>query len=357
VGESDRVTAKTGNAGLDAVRVLAAAMVVLCHVGYYIPSVAAQPWIEHLIGLRQGVMLFFVLSGYLLYRPFVRSTVDLRGYAIRRAARILPAYVLALIGISLLTGERNFLDHPLEYLLFLQLYDPSNWQGFLGVGWSLCVEVVFYLTLPLLALLIAGRLRNLMAFGGLLFLIAATSVLFVDPRWGESLPPGVLWCFFPGMAVAIIETRARWLASPLVLLLGLATLIWADVIDPSAWVVLDVRTAIAAFLLVSWAVERRPMLGSAAPVIAAAAAISYAVYLWHVDLIRTLGWPGVPAAVAVAVVSYVVLERPFLLAAAGRTGPLSRLSRQPLSLPRATSSPGPDAQMAGGLAHEGDPGV
>jgi peptidoglycan/LPS O-acetylase OafA/YrhL len=311
-------------------------MVVLCHVGYYIPSVAAQPWIEHLIGLRQGVMLFFVLSGYLLYRPFVRSTVDLGGYAIRRAARILPAYILALIGISLLTGERSFLDHPFTYLLFLQLYDLSNWQGFLGVGWSLCVEVVFYVSLPLLALLIAGRLRNLLAFGALLFLVAATSVLFVDPRWGESLPPGVLWCFFPGMAVAIIETRARWLASPLILLLGSALLLWADVIDPSAWVVLDVRTAIGAFLLVGWAVERQPTLGSAAPLVAAGAAISYAVYLWHVDLIKTLGWPGVPATVAVAVVSYLVLERPVLLAAAGRSVSPLGISGRRISIPAAS---------------------
>src|SRR5437016_2614913 len=45
----------------------------------------------------QGVAIFFVISGFLLYRPFVTARADgrrlrLGGYAARRLARIVPAY-------------------------------------------------------------------------------------------------------------------------------------------------------------------------------------------------------------------------------------------------------------------------
>ena len=104
-------------------------------------------------------MLFFAFSGYLIYRPFVMGDVDLRRYAVHRLRRIVPAYLLALVGVTLLTGDRTFLEQPLTYLLFLQNYDLALWQGFLGVSWTLVLEVLFYLTLPVIAILIARSPR------------------------------------------------------------------------------------------------------------------------------------------------------------------------------------------------------
>lgn len=84
------------DAGLDALRAIAALMVFVHHA--QLPFVS--DWIS---GLSAGVLVFFALSGYLLYRPFVvaRTTgrdVDLAAYAVRRLARIMPAYLVASIG-------------------------------------------------------------------------------------------------------------------------------------------------------------------------------------------------------------------------------------------------------------------
>src|SRR5687768_11287352 len=142
-------TASGRSHALDAVRAVACLMVLVCHVSIHHGD-------ESLDGLKNGVMLFFALSGYLLYRPFVMGDVDLRRYAAHRIARIAPAYVVALVGVTLLTGNRAFVDQPLTYLLFLQNYSTETFQGFLGPSWTLVIEVLFYLTLPLVALMI-GR--------------------------------------------------------------------------------------------------------------------------------------------------------------------------------------------------------
>ncbi len=155
------MTASSRSGVLDAVRAIACVMVVVCHISLYRGD-------GSLLGLKNGVMLFFALSGYLLYRPFVTGTVDLRRYATHRVARILPAYLAALVGVSILTGDMAFVRQPLTYLLFLQNYDPTLWQGFLGVSWTLVLEVLFYLTLPLLAALLGRSPIRLLA-------LAATS--------------------------------------------------------------------------------------------------------------------------------------------------------------------------------------
>src|SRR5205814_2646889 len=59
---------------------------------------------------RVAFVMFFVLSGYLLYRAFARVALEHRepvwtaGYLVRRAARIVPAYYAALIGTLVLVS-------------------------------------------------------------------------------------------------------------------------------------------------------------------------------------------------------------------------------------------------------------
>jgi peptidoglycan/LPS O-acetylase OafA/YrhL len=128
-----------------------------------------------------AIDFFFVISGFVLFLPAVRdgNFGSVRAYFGRRIARIVPAYYVALAGLVLLypaiapAGSNNFWqrDH-LEglgiHVLFLQrelLGDLHGLYGFgstLGFGvngplWSLSIEIIYYLVLPVVAILFLRR--------------------------------------------------------------------------------------------------------------------------------------------------------------------------------------------------------
>jgi acetyltransferase len=103
---------------LDALRGIAALAVVLFHVWAYarpVPGSTLETASDKVLNEgRLGLILFFVLSGFLLYMPWARATLDdrpgpaLGPYALRRAARIVPAYYLAIAGaVVLLWGAAD----------------------------------------------------------------------------------------------------------------------------------------------------------------------------------------------------------------------------------------------------------
>ncbi len=114
-----------------------------------------------------GVSIFFVLSGFLLYRPHVAARRSLgpepRGivdYLRRRALRILPPYWTALTLLAIFPGIVGvFTSDFWRYYGLLQIYWSDTVGGGLVVAWTLCVEVSFYLVLPFWAL-IARRARS-----------------------------------------------------------------------------------------------------------------------------------------------------------------------------------------------------
>jgi peptidoglycan/LPS O-acetylase OafA/YrhL len=113
----------------------------------------------------QGPILFFVISGFLLYRPYVAARAAGRAgprtghYLRRRALRILPAYWLALTALAVFPGIVGvFSGDWWRYYLLLQLYSDDTVAAGIPVAWTLCVEVSFYLVLPIWALALR-RLR------------------------------------------------------------------------------------------------------------------------------------------------------------------------------------------------------
>ncbi len=147
---------------LDVLRALAALGVVATHARYL-----ARPRIDGVFistlwqGGRLTVFLFFAVSGYLIAGPFLRALLDgtelpeLRTYAARRIARIVPAYWVALT-VLLVLGLANtpppvtvlgILDH---YLLIHSQIPPDP-ASIYPVAWTLGVEAMFYLLVPLLA--------------------------------------------------------------------------------------------------------------------------------------------------------------------------------------------------------------
>jgi peptidoglycan/LPS O-acetylase OafA/YrhL len=126
-----------------------------------------------------GVELFFVLSGFLLARPWFVAEVNgtsapsLRYYAGRRIRRIVPAYFISIGVLLALFVPSGYLDpRSVEgrlgvlnlgaHLTFVHHLFPvtaSDFRGLNGVYWTLTMEVLFYLTLPLVIRLFLGALR------------------------------------------------------------------------------------------------------------------------------------------------------------------------------------------------------
>jgi peptidoglycan/LPS O-acetylase OafA/YrhL len=133
----------------------------------------------------------------------------------------------------------------------------------------------------------------------------------VDPRLVTSTYPAMFWSFVPGMLLALRSDDDQRFASPWFLLAGIAMLAVGTF---SPWASVDVPSALGSFFVVAWTLSRRPDLGPFAPLAAAGAAITYSMYLWHVDVIRVFGGGlmSVVVAVAIAGTIYTVIERPIL---------------------------------------------
>ncbi|GAA4759090.1 acyltransferase [Nocardioides endophyticus] len=143
---------------LNAVRAIGAIMVVLTHAAFNTGQIN-QGWVgAALARLDFGVTLFFVLSGFLLSRPWFltvaldRPAPSSRHYLWKRALRILPLYwVVVVIALTLdPANDGAGWQVWLTNLTFTQLYVPELLPSSLTQMWSLCTEVAFYLVLPLL---------------------------------------------------------------------------------------------------------------------------------------------------------------------------------------------------------------
>jgi len=172
-------------AGLDGLRGLAALAVFGVHYNQIVDvDVQIGPFdlYRFLVNGEYGVALFFILSGLLLSQPFWKSILyaadwpDTRAYVIRRLARILPAYYLALTVLILLAGYWRYAQAWTDILLhysFLFNYAEFSIFSINAPFWTLAVEVQFYVLLPLLFLLLRRlSVRNIVIVLVLLSLVA-----------------------------------------------------------------------------------------------------------------------------------------------------------------------------------------
>src|ERR1051326_4768007 len=115
----------------NSLRAIAALSVFAFHAIYQVA--VAEPheriWFRLGVNLDIGVPIFFAISGFLLYRPFLAATVrgeglSVRAYAWRRFLRIVPAYWVALAGLTIWFDfkEVQWLGGVLRYGGFAQVY-------------------------------------------------------------------------------------------------------------------------------------------------------------------------------------------------------------------------------------------
>ncbi|ASW89549.1 acyltransferase family protein [Mycobacterium marseillense] len=224
----DRVASLTG------VRAVAALLVVGTHAAYTTGKYTHGYW--GLVGSRMeiGVPIFFVLSGYLLFRPWVKSAAtggpppSLSRYAWHRVRRIMPAYVITVLFAYVLYHYREAGPNPghswlglARNLTLTQIYCNGYLGKYLHQGltqmWSLAVEGSFYVILPLLAYLLLVVLCRrqwqpklvLGALAGLALLSPAWLVLVHTDHWFPDgarlwLPTYLAW-FLAGMMLTVLQ--------------------------------------------------------------------------------------------------------------------------------------------------------
>lgn len=181
----------------DSLRAIAALAVLATHAAVFAGvQYTASPMRPFAARLEVGVAIFFAISGFLLYRPFVLARV--RGvaapaagpYAWRRFLRIVPAYWVALTVVALWTGLPGVFtaEGVLRFYGIAQAYDASTIGGGLAQAWSLTIEVAFYAFLPLYAFVVARLARG----RGLRADLAGVAVLvLVAAGWKAAVLGGV----------------------------------------------------------------------------------------------------------------------------------------------------------------------
>lgn len=362
---------------LDGLRAVAVLGIVAYHVIVLLPAT----WhIAYPLVLRFDVALelFFMISGYLIYGPFARSHIQgrsaprLRDYLVRRAVRIYPAYLVAVLGMVAL-GWAHFDDgaQMVQHLTLTQGYFPRG-EGLLvepaglGQSWTLVVEVSFYLFVPLWSWAVRGLARGHDALGaevaGIAVLVTVGTVAAGQASYGPLPSP---FCVLPphlvslgwGMLLAVVTARGAfrpsrpawlgrparvpttelcWIAAAAALVL-LASRIDMFPDEPPELLLGQAVNFLAAALMVTPVVLGAATMGLVPrllgwrPVVTVGI-VSYGIYLWHLDLLLELpgAWetepvapaPGgmavnVAVAVALGLASFHLVEQP-LMTRAGR---------------------------------------
>lgn len=163
VFQPDDVRLKKNN--FDLLRLLFAGTVCVVHA-YELSGYQQLAWIGKNLSSAVAVKAFFVLSGFLIFMSYERSS-SFSSYFKKRIRRIYPAYftVIMLCAIGLFTiSSKTYSDYfsatwikyigaNLSFLNFLQatlpgVFEPNKLSAINGALWTLKIEVMFYLSVP-----------------------------------------------------------------------------------------------------------------------------------------------------------------------------------------------------------------
>ncbi len=182
--------------GFDSIRGVAALLVFIFHF-YGINQLSHV----HFLGMNLapvfqaghiGLDMFFVLSGFLIYRSIYFHGANMK-YLQRRFLRIAPIYYFSLFiflifVVPQMMLTRSGLMNIASHLLFLQSMSASTYYGINPVLWSLSVEMIFYAFLPIFFLF--TRRNTLLILLGCLLMVSITywfRVYIADfyPAWNQ----------------------------------------------------------------------------------------------------------------------------------------------------------------------------
>jgi len=369
-------------ANVDVLRAIAALLVLGIHayaLGGRVAPIKAVHWYDvPLISMASGVWLFFAISGYVISRPFVdrllrsQALPDWRPYALRRGLRIYPLYWIALTAFIAIAGTAG--TRPWQLVVHYALLNnlvPGRQEALLAPAWTLALEVLFYASVPVLAIAVrrfAGEALSAERLAGLVAASWLASIGFAviadfpgDGRiglWLRFLFPGMWQAFCPGILLAIAPHLQagrwrRWLvefpashAAPIVAIAALCAAALLSSIAPLRFGVVPYQLlsdasrplfSIGYGLIVAAALRSRPWFERRSWVLELGLA-SYGIYLIHPVIesfmlahgLRPIQSESIPAylvntacltalTVPLAIASWHWVERP-AMALARRTG-------------------------------------
>jgi peptidoglycan/LPS O-acetylase OafA/YrhL len=202
-------------AALDAVRALAAIGVVLTHVAAVL-AFRGMPLRWAAIG-DAGVLVFFVLSGYLIASSVLRpARFDVRGYMVRRALRILPLYYASMLVALVLIDPTPLLSGPgradvATHMVLLHGLARGMRYSIAGIWWTLTVEWLFYLFMAIVAVAFRRSPQGWLIATGMILLgvvwrlvVFETSTAADDSVYLVQQLPGAADLFGIGMLTALV---------------------------------------------------------------------------------------------------------------------------------------------------------
>ena len=336
---------------LDCLRFLAFLTVFVSHAfsnnpDYYIErqmSPALSLWLSKAVasgGL--GVVLFFVLSSYLITELLIREhnltgRIDVKSFYVRRALRIWPLYFVFLLLIYLIIPQESPFALEARFLFPMLLF-VGNWacivfggmgQSVAGPLWSISVEEQFYLTWPLIISRIGvDRLKNTCI--GLIIFANVTRIImqkkgagFIDfwcntVCWLDAIAAGALIALFLRGNAPERSVRSRLLLGIGGLVLWVLTrrfrdsLIYPDIISYPLVIIGSCMILLA-------------MLGTntSNPILVYFGRISYGLYVFHAAALVLAAFVfvrysfksalvGLAITLVMGAISYRWLEQPFL---------------------------------------------
>jgi peptidoglycan/LPS O-acetylase OafA/YrhL len=321
------------NASLTGLRGVAILVVVAFHLG--LPVAEGGP---------VGVTLFFVLSGYLITRLLcsefdATGMIDLPRFAIRRARRLLPALIFAVVVTSLIAagaGHHSASRDGLVTLTYVAIWARAagDGMGLWNHAWSLSIEEQFYLVWPVVFVVLSMRIRMTSdATVVILLVLAAVSAVLRGVLTNAGLDARAYFgtdtraeALLLGCALGL--ALARRPSSPVPAWLGpvgLAAVLFLAVVPTRSFLwpgaLYSVTAVASCALLVGLERSRGRTLGLASRPLVWLGERSYSLYLWHVPVILLIG-PMLPASgvrlaivatvsIGLAAMSYAYVEAPF----------------------------------------------
>jgi exopolysaccharide production protein ExoZ len=290
------------NQSLDTLRGVAILLVVVVHCAQVATSIVPglQSFAIHYGEL--GVQLFFIVSAYTMMLTF-GDRVDLAAagsFYIRRVFRIVPLFWIAILAYVLLTrgegfklwapGGINVRDVVLTFF-FLQSSSVTAFNSVVPGGWSIAVEMQFYLLFPLILYLFRRQNGPLICYA-LIALVSALGQLaaqqYLIPQMAASLPQdqaylaeGFYYCWLPqqsvcfGCGILLYDCVERKNLPTL----GMLFLVGASL--SSAWNSQVVILCAGAFAVLA--------LNVASSFVGLLGRHSYAIYLTHFALVPAIG--------------------------------------------------------------------